>query len=85
MPEALPRLSLEEVAAIARPICAKGGLRLSSWRPVRLLKDGAELVLKIPPRRGLKYVAAQAVQAGVGVIAFQKMEEHLAARRPRGT
>jgi hypothetical protein len=27
-------------------------------------------------------VGAQAVQAGVGVVGFHKMEEHLASRRP---
>ena len=31
--------------------------------------------------RGLKYVTAQAVQAGVGVIGMHKMEEYLKSRR----
>ena len=57
-------------------------MRLSAWRPIRLLRDGAEVVLRIPPQRGLKYLSAQAIQAGVGVVGFQKMEEHLASRRP---
>ena len=69
-PEALPRLSLAQLTEMAGPLAAKAGLRLSSWRPVRLLKDGAEVVLRIPPQRGLKYVAAQAVQAGVGVVGY---------------
>jgi hypothetical protein len=42
-------------------------------------------VLSIPPQRGLKYLAAQAAQAGVGVVGIQKMEEHLSSRRPRGS
>jgi hypothetical protein len=81
-PEALPRLSLAQMAEMGGPLAAKAGMRLSTWKPIRLLKDGAEVVLKIPPQRGLKYLSAQAVQAGVGVVAFQKMEEHLSSRRP---
>jgi hypothetical protein len=81
MPEALPQMSLSQVTQISAPLCARAGMRLSAWRPIRLLRDGAEVVLRIPPQKGLKYVAAQAVQAGVGVVGFQKMEEHLASRR----
>ncbi len=80
-PEALPRLSLAQLTEMAGPLASKAGLRLSSWRAVRLLKDGAEVVLRIPPQRGLKYVAAQAVQAGVGVVGMHKMEEFLKSRR----
>jgi hypothetical protein len=83
IPEAMPRLSLAQMTEIAGPLAAKAGLRLSTWQPIRLLKDGTEVVLTIPPQRGLKYLSAQAIQAGVGVIGFQKMEEHLASRRPR--
>jgi hypothetical protein len=83
MPEALPKLSLTELSDLARPLCAKAGLRLSNWGPVRLLKDGKELVLRIPPERGLKYLGVQAASAGVGVAGFRKMEEHLASRRPQ--
>jgi hypothetical protein len=82
VPEALPRLSLEEISQMAGPLSAKAGMRLSAWRPIRLLRDGTEVVLRIPPQRGLKYLGAQAIQAGVGVVGFQKMEEHLASRRP---
>ncbi|MGE3822146.1 MAG: hypothetical protein AB7I30_22250, partial [Isosphaeraceae bacterium] len=85
LPEALPRLSLTELTDLARPLCARAGLRLSSWGPVRFLKDGKEVLMRIPPGRGLKYLGAQAAQAGVGVVGFQKMEEHLASRRPRET
>jgi hypothetical protein len=81
LPEALPRLSLAQVSQIAGPLCAKAGIRISTWHPVRLLRDGAEVVLRIPPERGLKYLAAQSIQAGVGVVGFQKMEEHLASKR----
>jgi hypothetical protein len=83
VPDALPRLSLEQIAEMARPLATKAGIRLSAWKPIRLLKDGKEIILSIPPQRGLKYLSAQAVQAGVGVVGFQKMEEHLASRRPR--
>ena len=83
IPEALPRLSLDQITEIARPLAAKAGMRLSAWKPIRLLKDGSEVVMRIPPQRGLKYLSAQAIQAGVGVVGFQKMEEHLASKRPQ--
>lgn len=82
-PEALGRMSLSEIASTARPLCARAGLRLSQWRPITLLRDGAEVVLRVPPQRGLKYLGAQFAQAGVGVVAMHKMEEHLASRRPK--
>ena len=81
LPEALPRLSLSQVTELAAPLAKKAGLRLSSWRAVRLIKDGVEIALRIPPERGLKYVAAQAVQAGVGVVGIHKMEEYLKSSR----
>ncbi|WP_422928384.1 hypothetical protein [Singulisphaera sp. PoT] len=83
LPEALPRLGVSEVADLGRTLCAKAGFKLSTWTPVRLLKEGQEVLLRIPPRSGLKYMGAQAAQAGVGVVAFRKMEEHLASRRPQ--
>lgn len=82
IPDALPRLSLVQVTETAGPLCAKAGIRLSTWRPAPLLYDGTEMLLSIPPERGLKYLAAQAVQAGVSAIGFRKMEEYLASRRP---
>src|SRR5262249_33717501 len=83
LPQALPRLTLAELTEMARPLCAKAGLRLSTWGPVRLLKAGREFLLRTPPERGLKYLGAQAASAGVGVVGFRKMEEHLASRRPQ--
>jgi hypothetical protein len=83
LPEALPELTLSQVSQMAAPLCAKAGLRLSTWSPVRLLRDGTEVVLRIPPSKGLKYLGAQTIQAGVGVVGFRKMEEHLASRRPQ--
>jgi hypothetical protein len=82
LPEALGRMGVSDVARMGRPLCEKAGLRLTSWAPMRFLKDGVAVVRSIPPQRGIKYVAAQALQAGVGVVGFQKMEEHLASRRP---
>lgn len=82
LPEALSRLTLPEAAQLARPLAAKAGLRLSVWKPLQFVRDGEEVIMRIPAERGVKYVAAQGVQAGVGVIAYQKMEEHLASRRP---
>lgn len=83
MPEAISRMSVAEVASLGKPLCTKAGLRLSTWSPIRLLKNGQEVLLSIPPKRGLKYLAAQAVQAGVGIVGFHKMEEHLASRHPQ--
>ncbi len=82
VPEALPRLGVDEVADLGRALCACAGLRLSTWGPIRLLKNGQDVLVRIPPSRGLKYLAAQAAQAGVGVVGFHKMEEHLASRLP---
>ncbi|WP_165226866.1 hypothetical protein [Aquisphaera insulae] len=84
LPDALPKLSLEQVANLGRPLCAKAGLRLSAWKPVQLLRDGAAVAFRIPPEKGLKYLGAQVLQASVGVVGIQKMEEHLSSRRPRG-
>jgi hypothetical protein len=81
LPEAVSKLSLTDLARMSRPLCEKAGLRLSTWTPMRFLKNGVEVVRAIPPQRGVKYVAAQVAQAGVGVVGFQKMEEHLASRR----
>ena len=83
MPEAVSRMGVGELADLGRPLCAKAGLRLSTWGPMRFLANGSEVVRRIPPRRGIAYLGTQAVQAGVGVVAFHKMEEHLASRRPQ--
>ncbi len=82
VPEALPKLSLGQVVELARPLCAKAGIRLGSWTPVRLWKDGAEVISRIPPGPGLKYLTAQVVAAEVGFVGMKKMEEHLSSRRP---
>ena len=83
LPEALPKLGFAGLTDLGRPLAAKAGLRLSTWGPVRLLKDGQEFILRIPPERGLKYLGVQVAQASVGVVGFRKMEEHLASRRPQ--
>lgn len=84
LPEALNRLTVPEAANLARVLCAKAGYRLSTWTPVRFAKGGVEVVKAIPPARGVKYLGVQFVQAGVGVVGFAKMEEHLKSRRPQG-
>jgi len=83
LPEALPRLTVPEIADLGRGLCAKAGLGLSTWGPLRFLKGGREVVLAIPPGKGLKYLGVQIAQAGVGVVGFRKMEEHMASRRPQ--
>jgi hypothetical protein len=83
LPEALGRLGLPEVADLGRPLCARAGLRLTTWPRLRILAEGGAVITrKFPPGRTIKYVAADALQAGVGVVAFHKMEKHLASRRP---
>jgi hypothetical protein len=82
LPEALPRMSLDKLSEVAGPFCRKAGLKLTTWEPVRVLKNGVRKLVQIPPEKGIKYAAAQALQATVGVVAFHKMEEHLQSRRP---
>jgi hypothetical protein len=83
LPEALGKMTLEQVARAAGPFCARAGLRLSTWAPVRLVKDGAGVILKVPPGIWTKYVGINVAQAGVGVAAMHKMEEWLGAERGR--
>ncbi|WP_435020704.1 hypothetical protein TA3x_001974 [Tundrisphaera sp. TA3] len=82
-PEALPKLSIPEIADLGRALCAKANLRLSTWGPLRILEQAGQLASSVPPGRGLKYVAVQFGQATVGVIGIRKMEEHLSSRRPQ--
>ena len=81
LPEALPKLTVPEIADLGRALCTKAGVTLSTWGPLRFLKDGQEIIRRIPPGRGLKYLGVQVTQAAVGVVGFRKMEEHLASRR----
>jgi hypothetical protein len=81
-PEALARLGLREATDMARPYASQAGLRLARWDPMRFLQDGVLVVRRIPPERGLKYLTIEATQAGVGLAAIHKMEEHLSSRRP---
>jgi hypothetical protein len=81
-PEAMERLALSEIGDLSRRSCAKAGFRLVEWRPLHFFLGGREVLRRIPPKAGIKYLAAQALQAGAGVVAFHKMEEHLASRRP---
>jgi hypothetical protein len=81
LPEALPKMTVPEIADLGRALSARAGLTLSTWGPLRFLKDGQEVIRRIPPEKGLKYLGVQATQAAVGVVGFHKMEEHLASRR----
>jgi hypothetical protein len=83
LPEALPKLTTAEIADLGRGLCSKAGLTLTTWGPIRFLKEGQEVIRRIPPSKGLKYLGVQATQAAVGVVGFQKMEEHLSSRRPQ--
>jgi hypothetical protein len=84
LPEALPKLSTAEIADLGRGLCSKAGLTLTTWGPLRFLKEGEEIVRRIPPSKGLKYLGVQATQATLGVVGLRKMEEHLSSRRPQG-
>ncbi len=79
--EALERLDLAALSAAGNEVCSQAGLRLGTWKPISLVRDGVRVIVAIPPGRGLKYVSLQIASAGVGVVGFHKMEEHLAARR----
>ena len=83
LPEAIPRLTTSEIADLGRALSSKAGLTLTTWGPLRFLKDGEEVFRRIPPSKGLKYLGVQATQAAVGVVGFRKMEEHLSSRRPQ--
>lgn len=82
-PEAIERMSLEQLSRMATPLCRKAGLALSAWTPRRFVRDGVATVLRVPAGRWTKYVGINVSQAGVGVVAIHKMEEHMAARRPK--
>ena len=83
MPEALPKLGVSEVAELGKALCGRAGLHLSTWGPITFLKEGAISLRNIPADRGLKYLRNQMTFAVVGEVAFKKMEEHLASRRPQ--
>jgi hypothetical protein len=82
LPEAMGNLAPAEIANMGRAICAKAGIRLSTFAPVRFVVQGKELIRRFPAERGLKYVVLQCTQASVGILGVQKMEEHLRSRRP---
>jgi len=81
-PEALGRLSFRKASELAAPLCRKSGLKLSTWEPLRFVQDGAVVLKRLPTHRGFKYLALEAGQASVGIVAISKMEEHLSSRRP---
>ena len=82
LPKALAGLSLPQVAASAGPLCRKAGIKLATWSPIRLIRGGKAVILRIPPGRWGKYVGLNVAQAGVGIVAMHKMEEYLSSRRP---
>lgn len=81
MPQAVSRMSISQAEEVLRPLARKAGMTISRFEPIRFMKDGREFIMKIPPDRGLKYLAMESGQAGVGLVAFWKMEEHLSSRR----
>ncbi|MBI1322660.1 hypothetical protein GC170_05685 [bacterium] len=81
LPRAMDKMGLEGIESFARPLARKAGLTLSRFEPLRFMKDGREVLMSIPRERGMKYLAVEGAQAGVGLAAFWKMEEHLASRR----
>lgn len=81
LPRAMNRFELRQIEEMTRPIAKQAGIILSKFEPIRFLKNGRELIMRIPPERGMKYLAIETGQASVGLAAYWKMEEHLAARR----
>ena len=80
-PQAINRMSIGQIEEIVRPLARKAGVSLSRFEPLRFMKNGRELLMRVPPERGLKYLAIESGQAAVGLAAYWKMEEHLASRR----
>ncbi len=76
-PEALRQLDLKTMTRMARPVFEKAGLKMSSWVPMRFVQGGRAVIKRFPPERWTKYLVFEATQAGVGVLAIKKMEEHL--------
>ncbi len=83
MPEALPKLGVAEMADLGKSLCGKAGFHLSTWAPIAFITEGAIAMRNIPREQGLKYLRNQMTFAVVGEVAFKKMEEHLASRRPQ--
>lgn len=80
-PEALSKMSLEQVTRSAAPLWTKAGLRISIWAPMRFMKQGTSVIVRIPTERWAKYVGVNVAQAGLGVVAMHKMEEYLTSKR----
>jgi hypothetical protein len=66
---------------LAGSLAHRIGVRLSRWEAPAFARTGCSLVMSLPARRANKYVAVNAAQAGVGVLAIEKMEEYLSTRR----
>ncbi|MFM7315959.1 MAG: hypothetical protein ACKO5E_03330 [bacterium] len=81
LPRAMNRFELRQIEEMTRPLAKRAGIILSKFEPIRFLKNGREFIMRIPPERGMKYLAIESGQASVGLAAYWKMEEHLAARR----
>ena len=84
LPEALARLSLGEIARPGPPALRQGRPAAEHLGARSGSSGTASAVLQaIPAERGLKYVAAQVVQAGVGVVALP--QDGRASRLPTAT
>ena len=83
VPEALEKLSVEQIADLGRALCLKAGIHLSTWSPMRFLRNGVEIIKQVPREKGLKYVGLQLTQAAVGLVGVQKMEEYLKSKHPQ--
>ena len=68
-------------AELATSLARRSGIRLVSWETLVSATHGASQSLAVLPRSRLtKYVAVNAAQAGVGLLAVHKMEEYLEGR-----
>ena len=80
-PQVLKKIELRQLNEMIGPLAGRAGISISRFEPLRFLKEGREVIMRIPPDRGIKYLAFESGQASVGVAAYWKMEEHLASRR----
>jgi hypothetical protein len=67
-------------AELAESLARRSGIRLAGWHTQSASRFVAGYFAALPRNRLAKYVAANSVQAGVGLIAVRKMEEYLESR-----
>lgn len=67
-------------AELTATLARRSGIRLAQFQSATAARALVSQLFALPRNRLGKYVAANAVQAGVGVVAVRKMEEYLEGR-----